>query len=59
MSGRFQVDLSAGSAVLAEEGDYVMWGPGIDHTWHADAGSVVLTIRWPSQALASTEHNHQ
>jgi hypothetical protein len=46
--GRFRLDLSTESVLLEDEGDYVMWGPGVDHTWHAEEDSVVLTIRWPS-----------
>lgn len=48
--GRFRVDLSVRSIVLEHEGDYVLWGPGIGHSWHAEQDSVVLTIRWPSVA---------
>jgi hypothetical protein len=31
---------------LEHEGDYILWGPGIAHTWQALADSVVLTVRW-------------
>jgi hypothetical protein len=48
--GRFRVNLPTESVLLADEGDYVMWGPGVDHSWQAEADSVVLTIRWPSLA---------
>src|SRR2546427_161524 len=33
---------------LERPGDYVVWGPGIDHIWQAEADSVVITVRWPS-----------
>lgn len=46
--GRFRLDLSVGSTVLGREGDYAVWGPGIDHSWQAEEDSVVVTIRWPS-----------
>lgn len=46
--GRFRLNLSSESVLLENEGDYVMWGPGVDHTWRAEEDSVVLTIRWPS-----------
>lgn len=46
--GRFQVNLPTESVLLVEEGDYLMWGPGVDHSWTGEAGSVVITIRWPS-----------
>jgi hypothetical protein len=47
VSGRFQIELSVGTALLAEAGDYAMWGPGIGHSWRAEEDSVVVTIRWP------------
>lgn len=46
--GRFRVHLSTDTYTLANEGDYLMWGPGIDHLWQAEEDSIVLTIRWPS-----------
>lgn len=46
--GRFRINLTAESVLLAGEGDYLMWGPGVDHTWRAEADSAVITIRWPS-----------
>jgi quercetin dioxygenase-like cupin family protein len=48
VSGRFRLDLTVGSTVLERQGDYIVWGPGIDHSWQAEADSVVVTIRWPS-----------
>jgi hypothetical protein len=50
VSGRFRLKLPAGTHVLSRQGDYVMWGPGIDHAWTAEDDSVVVTIRWPSQS---------
>ena len=46
--GRFRLDLSVGSTTLDREGDYAVWGPGIDHSWQAEDDSVVITVRWPS-----------
>jgi hypothetical protein len=46
--GRFRLDLSVGSATLENEGDYAVWGPGIDHCWQAEEDSIVITVRWPS-----------
>jgi mannose-6-phosphate isomerase-like protein (cupin superfamily) len=46
VSGRFRIDLSAGSQTLARPGDYAMWGPGVGHSWQAEADSTVITIRW-------------
>ncbi len=48
VSGRFKIDLSVGSSVLENQGDYAMWGKGIDHSWEAIEDSVVVTVRWPS-----------
>jgi hypothetical protein len=50
VSGRHRVELSVGTALLKEPGDYVVWGPGIDHTWETEHDSIVLTVRWPSLA---------
>ena len=46
--GRFRLDLSVGSVTLEREGDYAVWGPGIDHCWQAEEDSIVITVRWPS-----------
>jgi hypothetical protein len=48
VSGTFRVDLSVGSVTLARQGDYLTWGPGIDHSWQAEDDSVVIAVRWPS-----------
>jgi hypothetical protein len=48
IEGRFRVDLPKGGKTMTRQGDYVMWGPGIDHSWEALEASVVLTVRWPS-----------
>ncbi|GAA3033740.1 signal peptidase I [Actinokineospora globicatena] len=50
VSGHFRVDLTEGGHTMTRPGDYVMWGPGIDHSWEALAASVVMTVRWPSAA---------
>jgi hypothetical protein len=46
--GRFRLDLSVASTTLEKEGDYAVWGPGIDHSWRAEEDSIVITVRWPS-----------
>ncbi len=48
ISGRFRVELPGREVVLAEQGDYVVWGHGVDHSWYAEEESVLLTVRWPS-----------
>lgn len=47
-SGRFRLDLPGESVILANQGDYVVWGPGVEHSWQAEEESVMLTVRWPS-----------
>ena len=48
IAGSFRVDLTGASIALEKQGDYVVWGPGIDHSWEAISDSVVVTVRWPS-----------
>jgi len=33
---------------LAEEGDFVLFGPGVPHSFRSEQESLVLTVRWPS-----------
>jgi hypothetical protein len=58
VEGKFRVDLTEGSSVLSDQGTYVMWGPGIDHSWEALADSVVITVRWPSTSWTAIASNH-
>jgi mannose-6-phosphate isomerase-like protein (cupin superfamily) len=48
ISGRFRVEVPGRSVVLTEQGDYIVWGKGVDHSWYAEEASVVLSVRWPS-----------
>jgi hypothetical protein len=48
VEGHFVVHLTEGSAAMTRQGDYIIWGPGIDHSWEALSDSVVITVRWPS-----------
>lgn len=48
ISGRFRVEIPGRSVVLADQGDYVVWGQGVEHSWYAEEKSVVMTVRWPS-----------
>ena len=48
VQGHFRLELTEGSVVLNRQGDYAVWGPGIDHFWEAISDSVVITVRWPS-----------
>ncbi len=48
VEGNFRVNLTQSSITMSRQGDYVMWRPGIDHSWEAISDSVVITVRWPS-----------
>ncbi|MCH5671081.1 signal peptidase I [Streptomyces gilvus] len=50
ISGRFRLEFPGRSVVLEQQGDYVVWGQGVDHSWFAEEDSVVITVRWPSVA---------
>jgi hypothetical protein len=52
VSGRFRIRFSDepdDEVLLTKQGDYVTWGPNVDHRWTAEDDSVVVTVRWPSQ----------
>ena len=48
VKGSFRIDLTEGSYTLEREGDYLVWGPGIDHSWEALQDCLVTTVRFPS-----------
>ncbi|MEW2632296.1 signal peptidase I [Streptomyces sp. NPDC048389] len=48
ISGRFRVRFPGRDVLLEKQGDYVVWGRGVGHSWVAEEESVVLTVRWPS-----------
>ncbi|MGW5879346.1 signal peptidase I [Nocardiopsis terrae] len=48
ISGRFRVELPGRSVLLEQQGDYVVWGRGVGHSWRAEEESVVLTVHRPS-----------
>ena len=35
---------------LREQGDYVVWGPAVEHRWYAVQDSIILTVRWGVRA---------
>jgi hypothetical protein len=47
VSGRFRIIMRDRTVLLASQGDYVVFH-GVDHSWRAEADSVVVGIRWPS-----------
>lgn len=48
--GRFRLRFPGREVLLAAEGDYVLWRPGVPHAWAAEMPAIVLTVRWPSIA---------
>ncbi len=47
VSGRFRIEFPDRSVLLAEQGDYVLF-ERVEHSWHAEEGSVIVGVRWPS-----------
>ena len=48
VDGVFRIDLTEASVIMERQGDYAVWGAGIDHSWQALTNSIIVTIRWPS-----------
>jgi hypothetical protein len=48
IAGKFMIEFpTLGEEVmLSQTGDYVMYGPGVAHSWRAVDASTVLTVRW-------------
>lgn len=44
--GTFTIKFRDKDVTLKERGDYVMWGPGIEHSRHADEDAATITVRW-------------
>lgn len=55
IKGRFRLQFPEQQVILCHEGDYVLWLPGVPHTWSAEEDSTILTVRWPSKAGDSVE----
>lgn len=49
ITGKFTMEFRDESMTFEKPGDYVMWGSGTDHKWHAPEDAIWLTIRWPSK----------
>jgi mannose-6-phosphate isomerase-like protein (cupin superfamily) len=49
LRGRFVLRFPDREVVLAREGDFVLFGPGVPHSFRSEEESLVLTIRWPSR----------
>ena len=49
ISGRFIFRFPEQEVLLTQQGDYVLWAPGVFHRWQAEEESIILTLRWPSK----------
>lgn len=49
IKGRFRLQFPDRECLLSEEGDYVLWSPGVPHCWSAESDCTILTVRWPSK----------
>ncbi len=48
--GRFVLLFPDREVCLEKEGDFVLFGPGVAHSFRCVEESLVLTVRWPSVA---------
>ena len=46
--GRFVLLFPDQEVPLEKEGDFVIFGPGVPHSYRCEEDSLVLTVRWPS-----------
>ncbi len=46
--GHFVLVFPDREVALAKEGDFVLFGPGVAHSFRSVEESLVLTVRWPS-----------
>lgn len=46
--GHFVLLFPDREVALRREGDYVLFGPGVAHSFRSEEESLVLTVRWPS-----------
>ena len=47
--GKFVLVFPDGEVPLEKEGDFVLFGPGVAHSYRSLEESLVLTVRWPSR----------
>lgn len=48
ISGKHRMEFLGSHVVLENQGDYVIWGPGVEHSWTALEKSTIMCVRWPS-----------
>lgn len=47
--GQFEIYFDVIDNFLLVSGDYIVWGPGIEHKWKAITDVEAITVRWPSK----------
>lgn len=45
IAGQFRLQFPEQEFLLYREGDYVLWLPGVPHSWAAQTDSTILTVR--------------
>jgi hypothetical protein len=48
LRGHFVLLFPEQEVALEKEGDFVLFGPGVPHSYRSVEESLVLTVRWPS-----------
>lgn len=48
ISGKHRLEFRGSHVLLENQGDYVIWGPGVEHSWTALEKSTIMCVRWPS-----------
>ena len=51
--GRFVLVFPDHDVLLEKEGDFVLFGPGVAHSYRSEDESLMLTVRWPSIPVPS------
>lgn len=52
LRGHFVLLFPDREVALVNEGDFVLFGPGVAHSFRSEQESLVLTVRWPSRPSA-------
>jgi hypothetical protein len=55
MRGHFVLLFPDREVALTQEGDFVLFNPGVPHSFRSEQESLVLTVRWPSLSSGPTK----
>ena len=53
--GHFVLVFPDREVALEREGDFVLFGPGVAHSYRSVEESLILTVRWPAQPARTEE----